>query len=79
MFLSGVQFRIRLDSRLKHAGMTIFGKEISLTQQAAGNMTRRDLNNARPLQKQSRFHSSSSRFLSAVPSSKEGLAQAQSF
>ena len=25
MFLSGVQFRIRLDSRLKHAGMTDFG------------------------------------------------------
>jgi hypothetical protein len=24
----GVQFRIRLDSRLKHAGMTVFGKEI---------------------------------------------------
>ena len=37
MFLSGVQFRFRLDSRLKHAGMTVFGKEISLTQQAAGN------------------------------------------
>jgi hypothetical protein len=35
MFLSGVQFRIRLDSRLKHAGMTDFG--FSLTQQAAGN------------------------------------------
>jgi hypothetical protein len=28
MFLSGVQFRIRLDSRLKHTGMTVFGKEI---------------------------------------------------
>jgi hypothetical protein len=25
MFLSGVQFRTRLDSRLKHAGMTDFG------------------------------------------------------
>ena len=25
MFLSGVQIRIRLDSRLKHAGMTDFG------------------------------------------------------
>jgi hypothetical protein len=37
MFLSGVQFGIRLDSRLKHAGMTVFGKKISLTQQAAGN------------------------------------------
>jgi len=34
---SGVQMRFRLDSRLKHAGMTDFGKEISLTQQAAGN------------------------------------------
>jgi hypothetical protein len=33
----GVQFRFRLDSRLKHAGMTVFGKEISLTQQVAGN------------------------------------------
>jgi hypothetical protein len=39
MFLSGVQFRIRLDSRLKHAGMTVFGKKINLTQQVAGNMT----------------------------------------
>jgi len=28
MFLSGVQFRIRLDSRLKHAGMTVFGRAI---------------------------------------------------
>jgi hypothetical protein len=37
MFLSGVQFRFRLDSRLKHAGMTVFGKENSLSQQAAGN------------------------------------------
>ena len=25
MFLSGVQFRTRLDSRLRHAGMTDFG------------------------------------------------------
>jgi hypothetical protein len=33
MFLSGVQFRFRLDSRLEHAGMTVFGKEISLRQQ----------------------------------------------
>jgi hypothetical protein len=31
MFLSGVQFRSRLDSRLKHAGMTAFGTEIGLT------------------------------------------------
>ena len=37
MFLSGVQFRIRLDSRLKHAGMTDFGWGITVTQQAAGN------------------------------------------
>jgi len=37
IFLSGVQFRFRLDSRLKHAGMTVFGKEISLSQQAAVN------------------------------------------
>ena len=37
MFLSGVQFRTRLDSRLKHAGMTDFGEAIYLTQQAAGN------------------------------------------
>jgi hypothetical protein len=55
MFLSGVQFRIRLDfrrrtdpskamwrTRLKHAGMTVFGKDISFTQQAAGNLTHRD-------------------------------------
>ena len=42
MFLSGVQFRFRLDSRLKHAGMTVVGKELSLTQQAAGNLTLRD-------------------------------------
>jgi len=32
----GVQFRIRLDFRLKHAGMTVLGREISLMQQAAG-------------------------------------------
>jgi len=31
------QSEFRLDSRLKHAGMTVFGKDISLTQQAAGN------------------------------------------
>jgi len=37
MFLSGVQFRTRLDSRLKHAGMPDFGWAIYLTQQAAGN------------------------------------------
>ena len=37
MFLSGVQVRTRLDSRLKHAGMTDFGWAIYLTQQAAGN------------------------------------------
>jgi hypothetical protein len=37
MFLSGVQIRIRLDSRLKHAGMTDFDLAICLTQQAAGN------------------------------------------
>jgi len=37
MYLSGVHLRNRLDSRLKHAGMTDFGKKISLTQQAAGN------------------------------------------
>jgi hypothetical protein len=37
MFLSGVQSGTRLDSRLKHAGMTDFEKEIILTQQAAGN------------------------------------------
>jgi len=33
----GVQIRFRLDSRLKHAGMTVFGEEIILSQQAAGN------------------------------------------
>jgi hypothetical protein len=33
----GVQVRIRLDSRLKHAGMTDFGLPIYLTQQAAEN------------------------------------------
>jgi hypothetical protein len=37
MFLSGVQIRIRLDSRLKHAGMTDVGSQIDLTQQAARN------------------------------------------
>src|SRR4026208_2436259 len=37
MFVSGVQLRIRLDSRLKHAGMTDLGSPIDLTQQAAGN------------------------------------------
>ena len=31
----GVQFRIRLDSRLKHAGMTVFGKKTSSMQQMA--------------------------------------------
>jgi hypothetical protein len=34
---SGIQFWFRLDSRLKHAGTTVFGKEISLSQQAAKN------------------------------------------
>ena len=34
MFLSGVRIRSRLDSRLKHAGMTEFGLAIRLTQQA---------------------------------------------
>jgi hypothetical protein len=37
MFLSGIHFRTRLDSRLKHAGMTDFAKKIGLTQQAAAN------------------------------------------
>ena len=37
MFLSGVQFRIHLDSRLKHAGMTDFGSAINVTQQAEVN------------------------------------------
>jgi hypothetical protein len=37
MFLSGVQIWIRLDSRLKHAGMTDFDLAICFTQQAAGN------------------------------------------
>jgi hypothetical protein len=37
MFLSGVQSGFRLDSRLKHAGITDFGWGIYLTQQAAGN------------------------------------------
>ena len=38
MFLSGGELEFRLDSRLKHAGMTVFGKEISSTQQAAGEL-----------------------------------------
>jgi hypothetical protein len=29
MFLLGGQFRNRLDSRLRHAGMTVFEKEIA--------------------------------------------------
>jgi hypothetical protein len=37
MLLSGVQFRIRLDSRLKRAGMTDFGLAIAPTQEAAGS------------------------------------------
>jgi hypothetical protein len=37
MFLSGVQIRIRLDSRLKRAGMMDFGLPIYLTQHAAEN------------------------------------------
>ena len=37
MFLSGVQIRIRLDSRLKHAGMTDFALAICSMQQAAAN------------------------------------------
>jgi len=37
MFLSGVQVRICLDSRLKHAEMTDVGSPIDLTQQAAEN------------------------------------------
>jgi hypothetical protein len=36
-FYPGVQSEFRLDSRLKLAGMTVFGKKFSLTQQAAGN------------------------------------------
>jgi len=36
--------RIRLDSRLKHAGMTVFEKEIRLTQQAAGELDPQRLN-----------------------------------
>jgi hypothetical protein len=34
MYLSGVQFRACLDSRLKHAGMTDFREAIHLTQAA---------------------------------------------
>jgi hypothetical protein len=37
MFLSGVQSGFRLDSRLKHAGMTDLGWGIYFTQQAAAN------------------------------------------
>ena len=37
MFLIGVQFLIRLDSRLIHAGMTDFGLSVVKPQQAAGN------------------------------------------
>jgi hypothetical protein len=33
---SGVRSRVRLDSRLKHAGMTEFGEKIHLTQQVRG-------------------------------------------
>ena len=36
-FSPGVQIRIGLDSRLKHAGMTDFGLAVAKTQQAAGN------------------------------------------
>jgi hypothetical protein len=36
MFVSGVQVRLRLDSRLKHAGMTGFGMEANSTRQASG-------------------------------------------
>ena len=36
-FYRGVQFRFRLDSRLKHAGMTDLGLLIYFTEQAAGN------------------------------------------
>jgi len=36
VFIGGL-VRIRLDSRLRHAGMTEFGEALSLTQQAAGN------------------------------------------
>ena len=42
MFLSGVQDRIRLDSRLKHAGMTDLGLVQSWTQQAAENESEGD-------------------------------------
>jgi hypothetical protein len=37
MFLSGVQNRIRLDSRLKHAAMTDFALASYFTRQAAGS------------------------------------------
>jgi hypothetical protein len=42
MFLSGVQFRTRLDSRLKHAGMTDFGKEIRFFAASCGESTHSD-------------------------------------
>jgi len=35
--LVGVQIRMGLDSRLKHAGMTYFGLAVAKTQQAEGN------------------------------------------
>ncbi len=37
MLLSGIQFRIHLNSRLKRAGMTDFGLAFEQTQEAAGN------------------------------------------
>jgi hypothetical protein len=40
MFLSGVQFRIRLDFRLKHAGMTVFGNQLNPARY--GELTRSD-------------------------------------
>src|SRR5688572_23877255 len=40
MFLSEVRFQCRWIPPFKHAGMTVFEKEISLTQRAAGNSTR---------------------------------------
>ena len=45
-FIRGA-FRIRLDSRLKHAGMTVFGKKISLTPQAANELPRSKLRGIR--------------------------------
>jgi hypothetical protein len=42
VFIGGLGYQIRLDSHLKHAGMTGIGLVLARTQQAAGNQPEYD-------------------------------------